>query len=185
MTKPFLVFEDLDRGSRHELFHLLGTRWVATGFARLHPVFWCALGISVSFLTHGSASLGHRLASGLAYGLMLMIANAIHSIGHIVAGRIVGEPMASIVLTATRDVAIYVRKGTDAPRVRRVLRSLGGPAVNLGTGVLALVTGRAADVEWLRMFGLLNLLIGAWTLLPVPSLDGAVIWSSLLRRNQR
>jgi len=184
MTKPFLVFENLDTVSRHELFRFLGTRWVATRYAWLSPVFWCALGLAVSFVGNPAATMGQRLASGVGYGLMLMAANTIHSVGHIVAGRLAREPMAVNLLTATRDVSVYVRQGSDASRGRRLARSLGGPIANLTSGALALAAGSAIAVEWLRMFGLFNVLIGLWTLLPVPSLDGAVIWGLLLRKRR-
>ena len=184
MGKPFLVFEDIDAVSRHELFRLLGTRWEATRFAWLSPVFWCALGLAVSLLVKPPAPVAQRVVSGIGYGLMLMAANALHSIGHIVAGRFVGEPMAVNLLTATRDVSVYARKGSDAPRRRRIQRSLGGPLANLAVGALALAVGSTSGTGWLRMFGLFNLLIGIWTLLPIPTLDGAVIWGSLRKRSR-
>lgn len=87
-------------------------------------------------------------------------------------------------LTATSDVSVYARKGPEAPRGRRIQRPLGGPVANLAVGALALAAASMTGTGWLTMFGLFNLLIGSWTLLPVPTLDGAVIWGSVHKRSR-
>jgi Zn-dependent protease len=112
--------------------------------------------------------------------MMLCAVDFLHSVGHVLAGRLVGSPMAVNLVTATRDVAVYARPGSSASRRERLGRALGGPALNLLCGILALPLGHIIGGDWLGMFGLFNLCIGVWTLLPIPTLDGAVIWGALL-----
>jgi len=88
-------------------------------------------------------------------------------------------PGRAVLTTSTRDVIVYERPGeTESPR-RRVGRALGGPAANLAAGCALLLAGGLARASWARAAGVINVVVGLWTLMPVPSLDGWVIWRSL------
>jgi membrane-associated protease RseP (regulator of RpoE activity) len=84
-------------------------------------------------------------------------------------------------MTSTRDVIVYERPGTIASPRCRLGRALGGPAANLAAGCALLLVGRLGHVRWAGMAGVINVVVGVWTLMPVPSLDGWVIWGSLAR----
>jgi Zn-dependent protease len=82
-------------------------------------------------------------------------------------------------MTSTRDVIVYERPGEAEARRRRVGRATGGPAANLAAGLALLLAGWLAHASWVRAAGVINVVVGLWTLMPVPSLDGWVIWRSL------
>jgi membrane-associated protease RseP (regulator of RpoE activity) len=44
-----------------------------------------------------------------------------------------------------------------------------------------LLAGGLGRASWARPAGVINVVVGLWTLMPVPSLDGWVIWRSLAR----
>jgi Zn-dependent protease len=121
------------------------------------------------------------LLAGFGYGAVLYAANILHSVGHVIAGRVVGSPVEAVLVTSTRDVMIYAQPGAAAPARRRLGRSLGGPAANLAVGCALTLAGHLADASWMVVAGLMNVCIAIWTLMPVPSLDGWVIWSVLWR----
>jgi len=50
------------------------------------------------------------LRGGLGYGAALYATNVLHSVGRIIAGRIVGTPVDAVVVTSTRDVIIYINR---------------------------------------------------------------------------
>jgi len=179
--KPLLVLEDTTRPSVL-LFSALGVEWWATRWAWVGPLFWIALGFPVAWAE------GAGIARGVGYGVLLYLANTIHTLGHIAAGALVGTRMDAVVLTSTRDVDVYRGAKRDVPERVRVLRSLGGPAANLALGVGALALGAAASApgpaHWLRTCGLFNAAIALWTVMPVPTMDGWILWRALLYRRK-
>ena len=181
--RPFLVFENLATTRRRSLFTLWGVAWTATPYAGLSPLLWSALGLAIALAQRHPSSFGISLLRGVGYGVLLYACNTIHTLGHIAAGKLVRAPMHANLLTATRDVNVYTIPRSTVPRPARVARSLGGPLANLLTGALALTAGHRWGVEWIALFGRCGLLIGAWTLLPIPTLDGSRIWQDLLRRD--
>jgi Zn-dependent protease len=137
--------------------------------------------------TQGNAEVRGRsdsFAVGLGYGLLLYASNVLHTAGHTIFGRLAKAPMAVNVLTSTRDVNVYVQPGASAPPGRRMLRALGGPLANVLGGLAALAASWTFAARWLSMSGYFNLAIGFWTLAPIPSLDGWVIWRTVFRRDR-
>jgi len=180
--KRLLVLEDVTRPSRL-LFSAWGVEWWATRWAWVGPLFWTALGLLIAWAQGGG------LLRGVAYGILLYLSNTIHTLGHIGAGAVAGARMDAVVLTSTRDVDVYRGAKRDVPTRVRVLRSLGGPAANALVGVTALGLGAAAGEvsevrAWLTASGLLNLAIAAWTLMPIPTMDGWILWRALLYRRR-
>lgn len=179
MPKPLLVAEALT--PRRTLFRLLGATWQATRYGWLSVAWWMALGCTVALTARLRGGDSGWLVDGLACGAVLMLSNVLHSLGHVVAGRAVASPVRVVLTTSTRDVIVYGRPGeTESPR-RRVGRALGGPAANLAAGCAPLLAGGLARASWARAAGVINVAVGLWTLMPVPSLDGWVIWRSLAR----
>lgn len=184
MSRPLLVAEDTGEESRRALFRLFGVTWAATRYAWLGPLFWCGMGTAIAAAERRPAGNGHLLVVGIGYGCLLFASNILHTFGHIAAGRLAKAPMAVNVLTSTRDVNAYLQPGGSAPARRRTIRSLGGPAANLLTGLAALAAAPVLGTPWLSMFGYFNVAIGVWTLVPVPSMDGWVVWRSVFCRRR-
>ena len=84
--------------------------------------------------------------------------------------------MAVNVLTSTRDVNVYREPGASAPPRLRRLRSLGGPAANLVFGLAAVAAARLLGSRGALMFGYMNIAVALWTLVPLPTMDGWVVW---------
>jgi hypothetical protein len=181
MGRPLLVFENIETTPRRKLFTLLGVDWLATPYAWLSPCFFCALGIVMAFISEPSRTLAIRILTGVVYGIMLYICNEAHSVGHVLAGRIVGVPMNANLLTATRDVNLYYGPRRAVPGRTRIGRSLGGPAANLFVGLLFLGLWALLRVEWLLLFAYCNVGIGVFAFMPIPTVDGWVIWSELIK----
>jgi len=184
MRRPLLIFEDLHTTPRRKLFTLFGVEWLATPYAWLSPPFFCVLGIAAALLGHTESSLTMRMLTGAIYGLPLYACNTIHSLGHIIGGTILGAPMNALLLTATRDVTVYVGSRANVSLRIRMGRAVSGPLLNLLAGILVVMLARMLRASWLTAFGYFNLAVGIWTLCPIPTMDGWVIWGGLLRRGK-
>lgn len=105
------------------------------------------------------------LLAGAGGVLPLVLLSALcHELGHLAALRLAGAEVELLRLTA---FGAEIRADTRyLPYPKEILCTLAGPAVNL---VLALVFARIAGDYVLAGA---NLLLGAFNLLPVPSLDG-------------
>jgi Zn-dependent protease len=185
MNRPLLVFEDIQTTPRRKLFLLLGTPWMATPYAWLSIPFWCLLGILTGLLGERDVPTEGRLLVGLGYGLLLALTNAIHSLGHVIASKLIGAPIGAILVTATRNINLHLTDQSRYPKGIHIRRALGGPLLNVALGFLCLEIARLAENDWLAVFALFNVVIGVCTLLPIPSLDGWVIWGELLGFRRR
>ncbi len=183
MKRSFLVAEDTS--ARRRLFRALGVTWLATRYAWLSPLFWGALGLAMALARPTTRDAADVLLTGVGYGAVLCAANIFHSLGHIVAGGAVGSPVEAVLLTSTRDVIVYRQPGDAAAARRRLGRALGGPAANFVVGCALVLGARWADLPSMAMAGYINVGIAMWTLVPVPSLDGWVIWGALTRSSGR
>jgi hypothetical protein len=163
------------------LFKVGGVSWSATRYAWLSPASWVVLGLAMALGSRRSADISGVLVDGVGYGAMLYGASIVHSLGHIVAGRLAGATVETVLLTSTRDVIIYCQPGAAAPPRRRLVRALGGPAANLAVGCTLILAGDLAETWWVGMAGLVSVCVALWTLMPVPSLDGWVIWGTVTR----
>jgi hypothetical protein len=180
--KPLLVIEDISPPMRRDLFTIVGVRVQATRYAWLALPNWIAVGVSLALLSENGKATSEVLVTGLFLGGFLYLANVTHSLGHVVAGWVVHSPMDILLLTATRDVTLYLKDRTAYPPSTRIRRSLGGPIANLVVGLAGLAMTSFVRSAWLELFVLSNVGVGLWTLCPVPTMDGWVIWSSLLRK---
>lgn len=179
MRRSLLVFEDILTTPRRRLFTLSGVDVMATPFAWLSLPFFCALGVLVALARRSEGTLELQWLIGLEYGLLLYLTNVIHSLGHLIAGKMVGAPMDVLLLTATRDVTLYLKDQSQYSRWIFIGRSSGGPMTNLLVGTVGLGLQSMFSGGWLTIFAYINLAIGIWTLCPVPTMDGWVIWGEL------
>jgi hypothetical protein len=176
--KPLLVAEDIS--SRRELVRAFGVTWSATRYAWLCPLSWIALGLAIAFSNRINTETSSTLIAGFEYAAVLYTANILHSLGHIFAGYMTGSPVEIIVITSTRDVTIYKQPGNTATLHCRLVRSIGGPAANLMVGCVFILLSQFIHASLINMVGIINMGIAIWTLTPIPTIDGSVIWSILI-----
>jgi len=105
----------------------------------------------------------------------------LHSVGHIIGGKLVGHPMDANLVTATRQINIYRGHQGHLPRRVHLGRALGGPVMNLLVGIIALIVGQAVEGQLIDAFGIINLVFAVLAFAPIPTVDGEVIWRELLR----
>jgi hypothetical protein len=187
MDRPFGFIEDLDSARRITLGRLLGVRVALTPLAWLSSVLLLWQGVAFT-LTRPDLTGRQRLAAGARFALAAQMTNLVHAFGHVVGGRLVGAPMEEMLLTGTRIANRYVGDHERLPSQVHLGRALGGPTANLSLAVLAaglLVLPARAGRPFLRWLLLLNLLAGLGALLPIPSVDGEVIWRELRGRRSR
>lgn len=180
MSRPLFVFEHIETTPRRQLFRFQGVEVMATPYAWLCPVSYCALGGLVSFGQQSEHTFLTRVVVGLEFGVLLYITNVCHSLGHILAAKVVGAPMEILLLTATRDVTLYKMDIQTPSKWMYIGRSLGGPVANLLIGVASLAAWYMLSAEWWLFLAIFNIAIGLWTLCPVPSMDGWVIWGEVV-----
>jgi Zn-dependent protease len=185
MMKPLFVFDDIRSPRRTFLFTIAGVRIEATRHAWMAPMTWLLFGLLIAALEADSGSVVSVVTKAAVYATALYSTNVLHSLGHIVAGRIVGTPMHILLLTSTRDVTLYPTVPPNSPVGVRVGRSLGGPAANIGVALLCFNMAAPLSAPWLESFAIVNLAVGLWTLCPIPTMDGWVIWRGLFRGRSR
>jgi Zn-dependent protease len=113
------------------------------------------------------------------------ITTVLHALGHIISGKMVNSAMDELLITATRDVNLYHGDQSVIPGHVHLIRSLGGPVFNLMVaGLLSAFAPNAASGFWSALVASListNRFFGFGGFLPLPSVDGEVIWRELLR----
>jgi Zn-dependent protease len=169
------VAEDPRSGNVKPLFLLFGVEWAATRWVWLNFVLVLALGMVVALVGRSDDELPVRFMLGIGYGVLIELSMIAHGAGHIISSRAVGWPMQSLILTATVPVTRFPAHQSP-PRRAHVARALGGPLLNLLLAALCLAAWAMGAPELLGFFGAANVAIGAFTLLPIPTLDGAVLW---------
>lgn len=179
IRKPLLVFEDISPGSRHRLFTFAGVEVMATSRAWMSPLSFCLLGFTIAIAGHQGETLASELLHGIAFGVMLSVCNLVHSLGHILSGKLTRGLMDILLLTATRDVTLYTSDQSRHSKWTFIGRSLGGPVFNVIIALAGFGLWKVTGTGWVLMFAGFNLAIGIWTLVPIPSMDGWVIWGEL------
>lgn len=128
------------------------------------------------------------LAAATTFAVAGQVANLVHAAGHVVGGRLVGAPMDELLLTGTRIATIYRGEQAGLPPRVHLGRALGGPAANLALALLLtlpaalLPAGRGREI--VRLLLNQTLLAGLGALLPLPSVDGEVVWREVRRQRQ-
>ena len=136
-------------------------------------------------LLNSRLSLTDRLYQALLFTIAVEITTVLHAFGHILSGKMVHSAMDELLITATRDVNLYHGEQNFIPGHVHLVRSLGGPVFNLLIAGLcsALAIGIAPGF-WSDLVASListNQFFGFGSFLPLPSVDGEVIWRELLR----
>lgn len=125
------------------------------------------------------------LTSGLLPGLVLAVvlfgSVLLHELGHALMARHLGVGIAGIELHFFGGAA----KMSDAPRTANdeVAIAAAGPAVSFALGGLGLVLASLTGLGIMSLFGWVNIILGAFNLIPALPMDGGRILRALLTRN--
>ena len=183
MAKPLFVFENIHPSTQRKLCQFMGVEWRATPQAWLSVPVFLALGVLATLWGERQLAISARFTLGLVYGVMLFLINNLHSIGHILSGKLVGSAMDANLVTATRHVNLYVGDQDEISKWTHIGRALGGPVFNILVGAATIMLWRLVGGNLLAAFTNLNILIGLASMAPIPSLDGWVIWGRLMNAN--
>lgn len=182
----FGFLEDLDSTRRLPIGRIGRVRLAATPTAWLQPLLFFAVGVGLTFLPGRlpwDAPLGARLADALAFAVAGLVANVAHALGHVATGTLAGSPMDELLVTATRDANVYLGDQSAVPGRVHVARAVGGAVGNLAVAGLAYAVLAAlpgAHPVLARVAGV-NLFCGVGSFLPLPSVDGEVLWREARR----
>ena len=185
MKKPLLVFEDIQSTPRRRIVTLLGTEILTTPWGWLSiPAFFLP-GFGIGLILRSGSFEAFSFVFAFASGFLLCLTNPIHSLGHILAGRMVRAPLYALLITATRYVNIHKTDQFLFSRFQRIARAAGGPALNIAVGVIAFLLSEWLDSKLVFLAGYFNVAVGLWLLSPIPSLDGWVVWGELFGFRKR
>ena len=173
------VVESVREDQSRKLFSLFGAEYRATRYAWLNPLLMAGVGIAVAYIWSPVNVQSGLVVTGIIFGLLMMLAIFCHGLGHMISSRIVQAPVSYVLVTATVNVTHYDDVIEQSSRVH-IGRSLGGPVANLLLGaVCGVLYMTASPSPFLLFFSVVCILMGLMTLLPIPTLDGAVIWHNL------
>jgi Zn-dependent protease len=136
-------------------------------------------------LVNNPLDLTERIRQAGIFTIALEITILFHSFGHILSGKMVHSAMDELLIASTRHVNLYLGDQSLVPGSIHVIRSLGGPLFNI------LVAGLCYILKPIMPAGLpsmllaslisVNLFFGLGGLLPIPTVDGEVIWREIIR----
>ena len=186
MSKYFWhgIIEDIDTVRRITIGRFWGVTLLVTPLTWLGPFVFFGVNILLNAL-NSRISLADRLYQALLFMIAVETTTLLHAFGHILSGKLVRSPMDELLITATRDINLYHGDQSRIPGYVHLVRSIGGPIFNVFVaGICALIATRVAPGFWSSFItGLVatNLFFGLGGFLPLPSIDGEVIWRELLR----
>lgn len=178
----FFIFENLDTVRKISLGKFWGVDIVITSLVWLGPFLFLALHFVVNLL-NVNLTLTERLSQSFYFALAVEITTAIHALGHIISGKLVKSPMDELLITALRDVNRYHGDQSQIKSTTHLGRALGGPIINIIVGVICILVAQLIPTGfWSNLNASLitvNLFFGLGGFLPIPSVDGAVIWREI------
>jgi hypothetical protein len=171
--------EDLDTVRHIPLGTFRGIRLSVTPLIWLSPFIFFLLGLFLNSLRPGLEWTETFYRAGV-FVIGVEISTLVHAFGHILGGKLVRSPMDELLLTATRGVNIYHGDQASIPSAVHLGRAMGGPVLNLLIYGLMLPLLPNSSVGWgtdlLASVASTSLFMGAGGFLPLPSVDGEVIW---------
>jgi hypothetical protein len=178
------IFEDIDTVRRIRVGRFWYVTLLITPVTWLGPVFFFAAHFVLNLLKD-QPSMAERLYQSILFTLAVEITTLLHAFGHILSGKMVNSAMDELLITTTRDVNLYHGDQSRVPGYIHLARSLGGPLFNLlVAGVCIFVSTRTSPGFSADLIASLigtNLFFGIGGFLPIPSVDGEVIWREILR----
>ena len=174
-----LVFENMDRSRQRKMFTIFGVDYFITNRTWINIPLMLSVGIILALIFSPEDQISLKILSGVGYGLLIILSSFCHGIGHIISSSLVDAPISSIIMTATVNV-IHFDDNDEMPSRVHVGRSLGGPLFNLLLGLMAIgIYEYAVQNHYILFFGWVNIIFGVFTLLPIQSLDGPVIFREI------
>ncbi|MBK9125814.1 MAG: hypothetical protein IPM16_22170 [Chloroflexi bacterium] len=138
-------------------------------------------GAILAVLFHLGKGLGELIVITLGYTLIIHSFPILHTVGHVISSKRVQPPMTELRVI---PLAIQTRYSADpdqlAPTVH-LNRALGGPIMNLVLGALGLIWWASSGSHYAVLFTVGNLFFAFGALLPIPHIDGEVIWREVRR----
>lgn len=185
MARSLGVIEDIETTPRRTLFHLMGVPFNITPQGWLGTVQPFLGGVVLGIILSIGDSIGVMGLNGLWVGVLVVASVYMHSIGHIVGGKLVNAPMDELLLTMTRQVNVY-RGPQDFPSKVHLARAMGGPMGNIVFGVVLLVGWLIFGGLPLVVMGVGNILGGLGAALaPIPTVDGEILYRELGKLAER
>ena len=171
--------ENLDTVQHIPLGKFWNIKISITPITWLSPIVFFGLGLAlnISGLMHKPVDTFYHIG---VFVIGVETSTLIHALGHILGGKFVRSPMDELLLTATRGVNIYHGDQEAIPSFIHVGRATGGPILNLivyGAILQLLYYGGAGFyTDVLAAIASTSLFMGVGGFLPLPSVDGQVIW---------
>ena len=178
------IIEDVDTVRRIPVGRFWGVTLLITPFTWLGPLIFFSLHFLLN-LANGQLNLTERLYQAMIFTIAVEITTVLHALGHIISGKIVHSPMNELLIATTRDVNLYHGDQSLVLGTIHLARSLGGPIFNLlVAGVCSIFAPMITLSFWSDLIASIistNLFFGLGGFLPLPSVDGEVIWCEMLR----
>jgi hypothetical protein len=178
------IIEDIDTVRRIPIGRFWGVNLLVTPITWLGPFVFFGLHFLLNLL-NTRLTLTDRLYQSMLFTIAVEITTVLHALGHIISGKMVHSAMGELLITATRDVNLYHGDQSIVPGHVHLVRSLGGPVFNIiVAGLLSMLAVGVAPGFWSGLLASListNRFFGFGGFLPLPSVDGEVIWRELLR----
>ncbi len=178
------IVEDIDTIPRIPIGRFWNVVLSITPLTWLGPFIFFGLHLLLN-LINNQLSLNERLHQAMIFTIVVEITTVLHAFGHILSGKIVHSAMDELLIASTRDVNLYHGDQSLIPGSIHLVRSLGGPIFNLlVAGMCYTFASMVAPGFWLALITSListNLFFGLGGLLPIPSVDGEVIWREIIR----
>jgi len=178
------IIEDIDTVRRIPIGRFWAVNLLVTPLTWLSPFVFFGLHVLLHSL-NPHLSTTDRFYQASLFTIAVEMTTVFHAFGHILSGKLVHSAMDELLITATRDVNLYHGDQNLVPSHVHLMRSLGGPIFNLCiAGVCSLFAPLVGHPFWSDLLASListNLFFGLGGFLPLPSVDGEVIWRELLR----
>ena len=180
----FFLLENLDTVRRIRVGSFWGVTLLITPWTWLSPFVFFGLHFLLNLL-NPRLPLDERLLQSIYFVIAVELTTPLHALGHIISGKLVHSAMDELLITATRDVNIYHGDQSQISGKVHLVRSLGGPILNILVGLFCILiapsipAGFWSGVNTSSMIST-NLFFGLGGLLPVPSVDGEVIWREII-----
>lgn len=173
-----LVMDKTEQSDLRDVFTVFRMPFKGTKLFWLGIPLYIIFGIVMALVAAPVEDLGVKIVAGIIYGVLIILATNLHTFGHIMSSRMVGASVTYIQMSATVNTTYY--DDTDElPSHVHIGRSIGGPLINLIIGLIVLLIYSSSTNHYLAFFAFINLLLFAITILPIPTLDGAVILREL------
>lgn len=167
--------------SHRTLFTLFGIPFTVTSRSWQFVPPKLVIGVAVAFIFLPDEPAGYRLLWGLIFGILLVCVLCLHILGHIISSKSVSPPMTEAFITPVLIETHYQADPENLPGRIHLIRSLGGPIMNLVIGIIALLIWGSIGGYALLFFAGANFVILGMVLLPFKSVDGEVIWREVGR----